>query len=111
MRTGYGIPHIRARNISSLGFGYGYALAEDNICTLADRYLTVRGQRSRFLGPNGSWTFRGNGSVNNNLLSDVYYRWTIKSGVVERLLHRSPPHGPAPQVRAGVRGYVAGYNL
>jgi acyl-homoserine-lactone acylase len=111
MRTRYGIPHIRARNFSSLGFGYGYALAEDNICTLADRYLTVRAQRSRFLGPNGSWEFTGNTTVNNNLLSDFYHRWINRSRTVERLIRRRPPHGPAPEVKALVRGHVAGYNL
>ena len=40
-RTAHGIPHILAADWGSLGFGYGYAFAEDNICTIAESYVTV----------------------------------------------------------------------
>src|SRR5215472_2106173 len=52
-RTEYGIPHILAPNYGDLGFGYGYAFAQDNVCTLADEILTVDGSRSEFFGPDG----------------------------------------------------------
>jgi acyl-homoserine-lactone acylase len=32
-RTAHGIPHIKAGDYGSLGFGYGYGFAEDNVCT------------------------------------------------------------------------------
>ena len=35
-RTEYGIPHILANDWQSLGFGTGYAFAQDNICTIAE---------------------------------------------------------------------------
>src|SRR5690348_13986867 len=41
-RTSYGIPHITADNYGSLGFGQGYAFAQDHVCTLADQILKVR---------------------------------------------------------------------
>ena len=43
--TEYGIPRIVADNYRGLGFGYGYALARENICSMADIYTTNRGER------------------------------------------------------------------
>src|SRR4051812_40651101 len=54
-RTAHGIPHILANDWGSLGYGYGYAFAQDNICTIAESYVTVAAQRSRYFGPDGSW--------------------------------------------------------
>src|SRR3569833_1873359 len=51
--TEHGIPHIVAKDFAGLGYGYGYAAATDNICELANIYLTVSGQRSRYFGPEG----------------------------------------------------------
>ena len=109
-RTKYGVPHIRARNWKSAGFGYAYAFAEDNLCTIADSYVTVAGERSRYFGPDQSWTFTGNGAVLNNLDSDFYFSQVNESGIVEDLMGRPPPEGPLPALRKVVKGYVAGYN-
>jgi acyl-homoserine-lactone acylase len=109
-RTSHGIPHIIAANWASLAYGYGYSLAQDNICVLADMYVTVRGERSRYFGPDGSWTNRGNSTTANNLNSDFFYRKIIEQRTIERLLAEPPPAGPLPEIREGVRGYVAGYN-
>lgn len=65
--TEYGIPHIEAKDFASLGYGYGYSVAKETICTLADTYTTVRAQRSKFFGETGGYVFRGNGSSVNNL--------------------------------------------
>ncbi|PRX44926.1 acyl-homoserine-lactone acylase [Prauserella shujinwangii] len=107
--TEYGIPHITARNFAGLGYGYGYAAAKDNICVLADTYLTVAAQRSRYLGPDAP----GNsayGGTRTSLSSDLYFQQVNDSGVVERAIAARPPHGPRAEVRDIVRGYVAGYN-
>ena len=50
-RTSHGIPHIVAESFRDMGYGYAYAFAEDNICTIASSYVTVRAERSRFFGP------------------------------------------------------------
>jgi acyl-homoserine-lactone acylase len=50
LRTSYGIPHIQAPNWGSLGYGYGYAFAEDNICVLAREVLAANGTQSRYFG-------------------------------------------------------------
>lgn len=109
-RTKYGVPHIVAKTWQGLGFGYAYAFAEDNICTIADSYVTVSAERSRYFGPDESWKFSGNGAVNKNLDSDFFYARVNASGVIEDLLSRPAPQGPAPALRKIVRGYVAGYN-
>jgi acyl-homoserine-lactone acylase len=109
-RTEFGIPHILASDYGDMGFGYGYAFAEDNICTAADFYTTVRGERSLHFGPDGSWTFHGNGTTHNNLDSDAYFRAVNASGRIEELLDQPAPHGPSEGLIEGVRGYVAGYN-
>jgi acyl-homoserine-lactone acylase len=109
-RTKYGVPHIRSNNWQGLGFGYAYALAEDNICTIADSYVTVSAERSKYFGPNETWRFSGNGAVNKNIDSDFFYERINESGIIEDLISRKPPEGPLPELRKVVRGYVAGYN-
>lgn len=103
-RTEYGIPHILAGDFDGLGYGYGYAFAQDNVCELADQIVTLRGERSRFFGPDGD---SGEGV---NLASDTYYRGQLRAGTVQRLLDRKAPLGPTPEVRRMVEGYAAGYN-
>jgi acyl-homoserine-lactone acylase len=109
-RTDHGIPHITADDYEGLGYGYGYALAEDNLCVIAEQYVTVRGERSKFFGPDESWSMRSNGTTNNNLDSDFFYKKIIAQGTIEKLMAQPPPNGPRPEVMEGVRGYVAGYN-
>jgi acyl-homoserine-lactone acylase len=90
----------QAADYGSLGFGVGYAFAEDNnICEFADRLLTISGQRSRYFGAGGG-----------NLNSDVYHRWLIASGETERLLagESGDIDTPSPRARVLVRGYTAG---
>lgn len=43
--TEYGIPRILADTPKGVGYGYGWAIASQQLCTLADTYTTVRGQR------------------------------------------------------------------
>jgi acyl-homoserine-lactone acylase len=111
-RTEYGIPHILARDYGSLGYGYGYAFAQDNLCVLADRVVTLRGERSRYFGPTADPDdpFADEEDATTNLASDVYYRGLRQSGLVRRLLARPAPLGPTAELREMVDGYVAGYN-
>jgi acyl-homoserine-lactone acylase len=100
-----GIPHILAHDWTGLGFGYGYAFAQDNLCTMANDYVTVEAQRSRYFGPTGVDIERGNGIVVSNLDSDLFYQQIIDSGVVQKLAQALSP--TEKQVEAG---YVKGYN-
>lgn len=109
-RTEYGIPHILARDYGSLGFGYGYAFAQDNLCVMADRVVTLRGERSRYFDPEADSGDPLADPATTNLTSDIYYQSLRQSGVVERLLERRAPLGPTDALRQMVDGYVAGYN-
>ncbi len=110
-RTEYGIPHIVAKDFGSLGYGYAYAFAQDNLCTMAADYVTVEGQRSRWFGPSASYTMQGNGVTVTNLDSDIFWTEVRESHAVDGLLAvKTGPNALAPQVRQAVGGYVAGYN-
>jgi acyl-homoserine-lactone acylase len=85
VRTAYGVPHITASNFGSLGFGYGYALASDNLCMMAQIYVTVEGDRSRYFGPDGSVAGPAGGTI-NNLDSDIFWRSVIDRQTIPRLL-------------------------
>jgi acyl-homoserine-lactone acylase len=109
-RTTHGIPHIIANDFAGLGYGYGYSLAQDNICVVADSYVTVDAERSLYFGPDGSYVSGGNGATNNNLNSDFFYQRIIDDGRIDHLLSLDPPQGPRPEIKEIVRGYVSGYN-
>jgi acyl-homoserine-lactone acylase len=108
-RTEYGIPHVLAHTYGGLGYGYGYAFAQDNICVMADRVMTLRGERSKYFGATAP-SDDSLGPPTANLDSDIYYRSLRDSGVVQRLMARQPPLGPTAQARQLVAGYAAGYN-
>jgi acyl-homoserine-lactone acylase len=102
-RTAYGVPHIKAKDMGGIGFGYGYASAEDNVCEIADRLLTVSGERTKFHGP---------GEGDANIASDLYHQRVIQSKRVEDLLNGPPssPNTPTREALALAEGYAAGFN-
>lgn len=107
--TEYGIPHILAKNYPDLGFGTGWAQAADQVCTLADGFVTLRGERSRFFGPDAA----PDGSLSSaaeNLSSDLYFRGVRATGTVEKLLAEPAPRGPSRDSKDLMRGWAAGYN-
>ncbi|MFI0239990.1 penicillin acylase family protein [Streptomyces sp. NPDC016845] len=107
--TEYGIPHIVAKDYANLGFGTGWAQAADQVCTLADGFLTVRGERSRWFGPDAA----PDGSLSSateNLASDLYFRGVRDTHTVEKLLATPAPAGPGKDVKNAMRGWAAGYN-
>ena len=90
-RTDGGVAHIQADDFSSLGYGTGYAMAQDNICLIADQMLSFSAERSRFLGPQ-----------DGNLQSDFFYQVFID---------RKEAQEPVDARQAAVfRGAAAGYN-
>lgn len=99
-RTAYGIPHIKAADYGSLGFGAGYAFAQDNLCVLADSILTASAERAKYLG-----------ATPTNIASDLFFQWMKDNEFVEKLLEGNG-HFPPPTERARelVAGFAAGYN-
>ncbi|NDE86298.1 MAG: acylase, partial [Gammaproteobacteria bacterium] len=102
-RTAHGVPHVTASDYAGLGLGIGYASAEDNLCELMDRMLTVRGERAKYFGP---------GDKDANVVSDAYHRLVGYTGRVEALLAgpADSPSTPSKDARALLAGFVAGVN-
>jgi acyl-homoserine-lactone acylase len=92
--TSFGIPHVRASNWGSLGYGYGYAFARDNVCTLARDVIESNGQLSRFFGPDGG-----------KLESD--FVWALLNSDAETEANFAELDRDMQEL---VRGYAAGYN-
>ncbi|MDN4546300.1 acylase [Pseudomonas sp. C32] len=99
-RTGFGVPHIRADNERGLGYGIGYAYAQDNLCLLANEITTVNGERSRYFGPD-QFTVE----ERENLTSDLFFTWLNTPQAVAGFWQAQ-----TPEVRELIEGYVAGYN-
>lgn len=104
-RTSFGIPHIEADNFASMGYGYGYVQAEDNLCLLARDTLTIRGRRAEFLGGDGDYIIPSNGLVTDNVSADFFWRTVMSDETLEQLRDSSDP-----EVVAASRGYVDGFN-
>ena len=107
-RTQHGIPHVVAKDWGSLGFGHGYATAQTGICNLADTLLTGRGERSKYLGPDGTYDDRVS-LVATNLQTDAFFTDVRNRKAVEKLL-ADKVRGPGAETRAMVEGYVKGVN-
>ncbi|WP_236185021.1 bifunctional acylase PvdQ [Pseudomonas juntendi] len=99
-RTSFGVPHIVAKDERGLGYGVGYAYAQDNLCLLANEVLTVNGERSRYFGATGKTL-----EQRDNLSSDLFFTWLNSPAAVGAFLHAQP----AP-VQALLAGYASGYN-
>lgn len=95
-RTQYGTAHVTADDWGSLGFGQGYATAQDRFCVLADQFLKVRSERARYFGP---------GENNENINSDFAY---LALGVMDR--SESVLESWSEDGKNQARGYVAGVN-
>jgi len=92
--TSYGIPHVKAANWGSLGYGFAYATATDAVCTIAREVMMVKGELSKFLG-----------RADGNHESDIFHRALLDAATVRRFNASQS----AKSTRFAV-GYVAGYN-
>jgi len=81
-RTTFGIPHIKATDFGSLGYGYGYAFAEDNLCVLQEDLVTIRGERSKYMGTQGSYTIVPNGVTADNVTSDFFWKFSATDAAI-----------------------------
>lgn len=100
VRTTHGIAHIRADSLANLGFGSGYAQAEDHLCTLADNYLRIQGERARFFGAH-----RNEAGDNQHIIEDFGYKALALVDNAEALWSDL-----SPEARALIQGFAAGYN-
>ncbi|MEM7676819.1 MAG: penicillin acylase family protein, partial [Myxococcota bacterium] len=92
--TDFGIPHIKAKDYTSLGYGLGYAYARDNLCLLARAITEARGDGAKFFGTSGF-----------NLPNAVVFKWLSRPANIERFFNAQPK-----KIQRAIRGYAAGYN-
>jgi len=92
--TTHGIPHIKADNWGSLGYGFGYAMATDAVCVIAEEVITVNGERARFFG-----------RKDDNVAKDTFHKALLNEAAVEKAhaLYKQDDF-------ALLDGYIAGYN-
>jgi len=99
-RTSYGIPHIISKTEKGLGYGIGYAYAQDNFCVLADEIVTVNGERSRYFGPDAANIYQ-----RNNLRMDFYFKLINDDAAADDTFSKQ-----SAEVKALYEGYVLGFN-
>lgn len=92
--TAHGVPHIKAEDWGSLGYGFAYAVATDAVCTLAREFVNVRGEQSKFFGPE-----------DGRLEADIFHKSVITDQTLAHAGARIPTEMVAMQ-----EGYIAGYN-
>lgn len=94
--TDNGVPHVKADSYLALGFGVGYEQATENLCTLSEQILKLKGRKSEFFGP---------GDAQENLASDIGYAALDYSTQAQALIE-----GLSVDARDLLAGYVKGFN-
>jgi acyl-homoserine-lactone acylase len=94
--TSYGVPHIKADRYGDLGYGIGYAHAEENLCTLSEQLMKLKGEKSRYLGP-------GAGSA--NIINDLGYKALGLPQQAADLFGKT-----TVKAQEIMQGYAAGFN-
>lgn len=92
--TSYGIPHVKANDWGSLGYGFAYATATDAVCVIARDVAMVNGELAKYLG-----------EADGNLESDIFHNAVLTPAKLSA-------YNAAQSTRATEfsSGYVAGYN-
>ena len=93
VRTTYGIPHITGDDFGDLGYGLGYAYAQDNFCVLMREIVIANGEAARY------W---GEGFVNN----DFVFSWANSDEFIENEFLPAA----SDTIRDLAKGYAAGMN-
>jgi acyl-homoserine-lactone acylase len=102
--TEFGIPHIKAENFKDLGYGAGYAYAWDNICTLADEFVMIDGERSKYFGAEKTHSIIGRFQVTNRE-SDFAMKLLIND--TKMVSYAAAQNKQSTDTSTG---YAAGYN-
>lgn len=99
--TDYGVPYVKADNLEGIGYGVGYAFAQDNICILADQIVKFNSQRARYFGPDA---VPGSGDSGNVINDFGYLALGIRDNAEEGY------DSLTDNTRALLSGYAKGYN-
>ncbi len=95
-RTDYGVPHVLADNYRALGFGFGYAQAEDHLPNIMRLILEARGELAQHFGPG-----RNNANIEADFKSRQYRYLDRATETYDQL---------DADCRAMTEGFTAGLN-
>lgn len=96
IRTSFGVAHITADDFGSLGYGEGYAAAEDHVCNISRSLVEARGDLARYFGA---------GDDDQHIASDAVVRaLDIRSQALAALRQQDRDS------LDWLRGYADGYN-
>ncbi len=105
-RTTMGVPHIKADDYGSIGYGMGYAYAEDNVCVLMEDIVSIRGERAKFFGRNGSnYRIIANGASADPIDNDFFWKHVVTDAKIAETKAAQPQ-----VVDDTLTGYAAGFN-
>ena len=105
-RTSLGIPHLKANDFGSIGYGYGYAHAEDNLCVVMEDIVTINGNRAKHMGRDGSYTIVPNGVTADNVTSDFYWKFAANDEAIAPITANTDP-----DFQKVTEGFVDGFAL
>ena len=95
VRTELGIPHVTADDFGSLGYGAGYAYAQDNFCVLMKEIVRSNGQTARYFG-----------EEEGNLNQDYVFTFFNNDDFIRNQFIG----GQDEKFQEAMRGYAAGLN-
>ncbi|MEZ2295160.1 penicillin acylase family protein [Variovorax sp. RCC_210] len=104
-RTAMGVPHIKADDWAGAGYGYAYAQAQDDLCTLAEGFVTFRGERSQFFGAEAQIPANSTIGRPKNIDADFFHKHVLADDAVDAMARAQPE-----SIRRLVEGFAAGYN-
>jgi acyl-homoserine-lactone acylase len=103
--TAYGVAHVTADSFEGAGYGYGGALARDNLCVVVERMITIAGERSRSMPADARYYDSQSFGEITNLDSDSVYRFVVSKDLVSRVKRNA-----SPEIVGLVRGFTRGFN-
>lgn len=95
VRTSFGVPHVTADDFGGLGYGAGYAYAQDNFCVLMREVIVSNGESARWFGED-----------EGNISKDYVFTFFNNDDFVA---NEFLP-GASEDLQALIRGYAAGLN-
>lgn len=105
VRTQMGIPHITAPDYCGMGYGVGYAQAEDNLCLVMEEMIANRGEHARYFGEAGKYLSHAIGTELSSEDSDFFFKLMNSDEEIAPIKNAS-----LPQAQDASKGYVTGFN-
>lgn len=104
-RTAMGVPHITADSYCGMGYGVGYAQAEDNLCLIMEEIIVNRGEHARYFGAGGRYVSHAIGTNMPSVESDFFWKMMNSDEEIAPIKSAS-----VPEAHDASKGYVNGFN-